>query len=194
MPLSPRKARFVEEYLLDLNATRAAIRAGYSEHSAKQQGCNLLAEAEVAAAVAERQTTIAEKLGVTAGSIIAELAKLGFANMSDYMKVDGDGYPHLDFGALSRDQAAALTEVTVEQFTDGAGEDAREVKRVKFRLADKRAALVDLGKHLGLFIDRHEIDHNLKIISDKPLTADEWEQRYATAVVGAPAGTAKGSH
>jgi phage terminase small subunit len=76
--------------------------------------------------------------------------------MLDYMRRGPDGDPYLDFSTLSRDQAAALTEVTVEDFKDGRGEDARDVRRVKFKLADKRAALVDLGRHLGIFKDRVE--------------------------------------
>jgi phage terminase small subunit len=62
---------------------------------------------------------------------------------------------------LTRVQAAALQEVTVEDYVDGRGDDgrgdgARDVKRVKFRLGDKRAALVDLGRHLGMFVNKHQ--------------------------------------
>jgi phage terminase small subunit len=64
----------------------------------------------------------------------------------------------LDFSGLTRDQAAALVEVTVENFLDGRGETAREVRRVKFKLADKRAALVDIGKHLGMFVEKSNIE------------------------------------
>jgi phage terminase small subunit len=88
---------------------------------------------------------------ITADAVIAEMAKLGFANMADYMRAQPGGDPYLDFSALTRDQAAALQEVTVEDYVEGRGEDARAVKRVKFKLADKRAALVDLGRHLGVF-------------------------------------------
>ena len=87
---------------------------------------------------------------------IVGAAKLGRANMADYMKIGPDGDPVLNFAELSRDQAAALVEVTVEDFLDGRGEDAREVRKVKFKLADKRGALDLLGKHLGLFRDRVE--------------------------------------
>jgi len=72
------------------------------------------------------------------------------------MRASPGGDPYLDFSALTRDQAAALQEVTVEDYVDGRGENAREVKRVRFKLADKRAALVDLGRHLGMFKDRVE--------------------------------------
>src|SRR6185437_4769390 len=98
----------------------------------------------------------AERTGVTVERVLAELAKIGFSNMQDYMRVGPEGDPVLDFSALNRDQAAALVECTVEDFKDGRGEDAREVRRVKFKLADKRAALVDLGKHLGIFKERVE--------------------------------------
>jgi phage terminase small subunit len=160
MSLTPKQQRFIDEYLTDLNATQAAIRAGYSKSGARTEGARLLANADIAAEIAGKQRRVADKLELSAEAVLAELAKLGFANMADYMTVDGDGYPHLDFSALSRDQAAALTEVTVEEFTDGAGDDAKPVKRVKFKLADKRAALVDLGRHLGLFVDRSEVKHS----------------------------------
>jgi phage terminase small subunit len=72
------------------------------------------------------------------------------------LKVGPTGDPVLDFSALTRDQAAALVEVVVEDFVNGRGEDARDVRRVKFKLADKKGALADMGRHLGMFIDRRE--------------------------------------
>lgn len=155
--LNPKQKRFVDQYLVDLNATQAAIRAGYSEKTAKQIGSRLLSHVDVAKAIEAGQAKLAEKHGVTLEKIVAELALLGFSNMQDYMRSSADGDPFLDFSALTREQAAALTEVTVEDFKDGRGEDARDVKRVKFKLADKRAALVDLGKHLGMFTDKVQL-------------------------------------
>ena len=157
MSLTAKQARFVDEYMVDLNATQAAIRAGYSAKTAADIGRQLLRKTPVAGAIAERQRAVSERTGVTAERVIEELAKIGFANMKDYMRVGVDGDPYLDFSALTRDQAAALSEVTVEDFKDGRGEDARDVRRVKFKLHDKRAALVDLGKHLGLFKDKVEL-------------------------------------
>ena len=163
MTLTAKQARFVEEYLVYLNATQAAIRAGYSEKTAAIIGHENLRKPNLAAAVAERQRKLAAKLEVTQEAVIAELARIGFANMADYMKVSPDGAPRLDFSALSRDQAAALVEVTVEEFTVGAGEDAAPVRKVKFKLADKRAALVDLGRHLGMFKDGEQGGSGAKI-------------------------------
>jgi phage terminase small subunit len=155
--LNAKQKRFVAEYLIDLNATQAAVRAGYSKKTAGAIGSENLEKLEIAAAIAEGQARIAKKLEVTAERVVSELAKLGFANMQDYMRVGPDGDPVLNFGELTRDQAAALVECTVEDFKDGRGEDARDVRRVKFKLADKRAALVDLGKHLGLFKEQVEV-------------------------------------
>lgn len=157
MALNARQQKFVAEYLIDLNATQAAIRAGYSKKTAYSIGQENLKKPEIAAELAKRQAKLAAKLEVTAEWVVAELANLARANMQDYMRVGPDGDPVLDYSNLTREQAAALTEVTVDDYKDGRGADAREVRRVKFKLADKRAALVDLGRHLGLFVEKHEV-------------------------------------
>ena len=88
--------------------------------------------------------------------IIQELALIGFANMQDYIAIqNGDAF--VDLSKLTRRQAAAICEVTSEVYMEGKGDEAKAVKRTKFKLSDKRAALVDLGKHLGMFVERKEI-------------------------------------
>lgn len=154
--LSEKQKRFVSEYLIDLNATQAAIRAGYSAKTAQQQGSRLLSNVVVQEELSKQQSKVAERLEITKDRIVDELAKIGFSNMLDYMRAGPDGDPYLDFSGLTRDQAAALSEVTVEDFKDGRGEDARDVRRVKFKLHDKKGALVDLAKMLGFVIEKHE--------------------------------------
>ncbi len=189
MKLRDKRQRFVDEYLADLNATQAALRAGYSARTAKQQGSRLLSNVDVASAIAAGQSRRSERTGVRQDQVLAELTKLGFANMADYMRAGPDGDPYLDFSALTRDQAAALQEVTVETFTV-AGEEVvetleeqpqggalkrtagREVRRVKFRLADKRAALVDIGRHLGMFKDRLELSGSVNTGLDSEVADD----------------------
>jgi phage terminase small subunit len=151
------RAKFVDEYMIDLNATQAAIRAGYSPKTAGAQGSRLLKRVDISAQVAARRKEQSDATGFTAQKVLKELALIGFANMADYMRVGPEGLPVLDFSALTREQAAVLTEVTVEETQEGPRDNPYEVRKVKFKLADKRAALVDLGKHLGLFIDR--VDH-----------------------------------
>lgn len=151
--LTPKQALFAAEYPIDLNATQAAIRAGYSAKTARSAGQRLLTNVDVALAIQESLKKRANKLEITAERVLDELAKLAWSNMQDYMVVGADGDPTLNFADLTREQAAALQEVTVETYEEGRGQTAREVKRVKFKLADKRASLVDIGRHLGMFKD-----------------------------------------
>ena len=155
--LTDKQKRFVEEYLIDLNATQAAIRSGYSVKTAKSQGQRLLTKADVAGAIAFLQAERSKRTEITADRVLEELAKIGFSNMQDYIRTTPAGDAYVDLSELTRDQAAAVSEITTEDFIDGRGEDARDVRRVKIKLSDKRAALVDIGKHLGMFIDRKEI-------------------------------------
>jgi phage terminase small subunit len=154
--LTDKHRVFVNEYTVDFHGANAAIRAGYSETRARQTASELLARDDIAAAIAERQAERREKAENKAAKVIAELEKLGFANMLDYMRVGAGGDPVLHFDELTRDQAAALAEVTVEDFLDGRGEDAREVRRVKFKLVPKLGALELLARHYGLLKDIHE--------------------------------------
>jgi phage terminase small subunit len=163
MKLTPKQARFVQEYLIDLNAAQAAIRAGYSAKTARVIGHENLTKPDIAAAIKKAMAERAERTELTADWVVDELRKIAGANMADYMKANPAGDPYLDFSALTRDQTAALHEVTVEAYVDGRGEDARDVKRVKFKLYDKRAALVDLGRHLGLFEIKHRIDGKIEV-------------------------------
>lgn len=148
-------ARAIVEGKSGRDAYRAA---GYKakDRAADANASRLLTIANVAARIAELQKEAAQGAVMTGREVLEELSKLGRANMADYMRVGPDGDPVLNFAELTRDQAAALVEVTVEDFLDGRGEDAREVRRVKFKLADKRGALNLLAKHLGLFKERVE--------------------------------------
>src|SRR5208283_2031521 len=89
--LTARQTLFIAEYLVDLNGTRAAIAAGYSKKTAKAQASRLLTNVNVAAEIAARMEKRCAKLEVTADTVVQELAKLGFANMADYIKIQPDG-------------------------------------------------------------------------------------------------------
>ena len=161
--LTAKQQRFVEEFLVDGNATQAAIRAGYSERTARSIAQENLTKPDIAQAIAAGQRARSTHLGTTADDIARELAKLGFANMADYLTVGEDGQPTLDWSQLTRDQAAALQEVTVDEYVDGAGDDAREVRKVRFKLGEKRSALVDLAKLLGFWKERHEVTGRVRL-------------------------------
>lgn len=155
--LSDKQALFVAEYLVDLNATKAAERAGYSPKTARSQGQRLLTNVDIAAAIEKAMAERSKRTEITADMVLKELAKIGFANMRNYVRVSSDGDPFIDLSDCDLDQFAAISEATCEDYKDGRGEDARDVRKVKIKLHDKKGALVDIGKHLGMFIDR--VDH-----------------------------------
>jgi phage terminase small subunit len=167
--LTPKQKRFVVEYLVDLNATKAAERAGYSKHTANEQGSRLLANVSVSSAIATKQEKRLLKMEISAERVLNELALLGFSNMLDYISVGENGAARVDLSKLTRDQAAAMQEITVEEFTERTGEDEdgkptfENVRRTKFKLADKRSALVDLGRHLKLFTDRLQVEDERRL-------------------------------
>jgi len=154
--LTKKQRAFVEEYLVDLNATQAAIRAGYSAKSAAEIGYENLRKPQIVEAIAEAQKARSERTQITADMVVKELALLGFANMQDYVRITSDGEPYINLSDLTREQAAAISEVAVDDYTEGRGKNAREVRKVRVKFHDKRGALVDIGKHLGMFIERHE--------------------------------------
>ena len=144
--LTDKQKMFVKNYLLDLNATQAAIRAGYSKKTAQRIGSENLSKPLVAAAIQKGQAKAAAKLDFKAEDVLRELGRLAFSNMLDYMTVNEEsGLPSIDLSKLTREQAKAIGEFGY----DAAGNP-------KIKLADKRAALVDLGRHFALFTDKTE--------------------------------------
>lgn len=152
--MNARRVKFVAAYLKEPNATKAACAAGYSKKTAYSIGQRLLGIPEVKAAIQKRF----DKLEITAERVLAELAKLSYSNMLDYVKVGADGQLDTDFSALTREQAAAIQEIKCDT-TGGTGDgERRQVLRTTFKLADKGANLERLGRHLKLFTDvvKHE--------------------------------------
>jgi phage terminase small subunit len=100
---------FAKEYLVDLNATKAAIAAGYSKKTAYFQGQRLLKNVEVRTAIEKGLGKIFERLDLSAEHILRELAWIAFARMSDYIRVQGRN-AYIDLSVLTHDQSAAITE------------------------------------------------------------------------------------
>ena len=154
--LSDKQQMFVAQYLTDLNAKRSYIAAGYSENGAEVSACQLLKNPKVAAEIAKVQQKRLGKLEITAEKVLQELAFMGFANMIDYMTIRDGKLSEFDYSKLTREQAAAIQEVTMDT-TGGAGDGERKlVLRTRFKLGDKRGSLELLGKHLKLFTDKFE--------------------------------------
>lgn len=177
--LTAAHRRFVVEYLIDSDGAAAARRAGFSDRRAKQTAHELLKRPDIQAAISAGQAKVAERCEIAADRVVKELSYLAFANMLDFIRIGEDGRPYTDFSKVTREQAAAITELVVEARTDPDGAEPEEpdealeqqghggslrrrkksakdkpgpqILTVKFKLADKRGPLVDLGRHLGLF-------------------------------------------
>ena len=111
--LTKKQKMFVAEYLVDLNATQAAIRAGYSEKNAGKIGPELLGKTRISEAIQEQMDARENRTLITADKVLEELAKIGFSNLADYIQVRRDGTAYVDLSELTREQAAAVQEITV---------------------------------------------------------------------------------
>lgn len=156
--LSGQHAAFFRAYMTHRNATQAAKDAGYSQKTARHQGARLLANVAIAAEIRKADLAAQETFEIDRRRVLQELANLAFANMQNYMRFGEDGEPVLDFSGLTADQAAALQEVTVEEFVDGRS-DKRQVRRVKFKLSDKAKSLELLMRNMGMLVEKHEHKH-----------------------------------
>ncbi|HEX9704476.1 MAG TPA: terminase small subunit [Gemmatimonadales bacterium] len=150
--MNERRRRFLEAYIVEPNATQAAITAGYSPKTAYAQGQRLLKNAEVATALATARERLRVRSDVEAGDVIRELTRIGFAKLTDVASWGPDGLELVASDELSPDVAAAVKEVTVTR-TVTRGKDEYEVERVvtKITMHDKKGALDSLMRRLGLF-------------------------------------------
>lgn len=154
MPVLPeiRHERFAQLLASGKKQIRAYQDAGFSPNS--RSAAKLAAKDHIQARIREIMGVALAETTLSIQKVTGELEKLAFANMLDYIKIDEDGSPSLDFTRLTREQAAAIGEITMDEITGPTGIVTR---RTKFKLLDKKGALVDLGKHLGMFVDRKDI-------------------------------------
>ena len=161
--LTARQARFVVEYCVSLNATSAAIKAGYSEKGADSWGSQLLSNPKVCAEIAKKMGKVCNKLEISAQRVLEEIAKLAFYDPGDFFQDDGSlkGIKELD-----SDTRRAIAGLEVSELFEGKDvPDGPQQKTIygllkKVKLSDKRAALELLGKYLKLFTDKQEIAHS----------------------------------
>lgn len=158
--MTDKQKRFCEEYLVDLNATQAAIRAGYSAKTAGSIGNEILQKPDIRARIDQMLADQSVRTGVTADRVIRELAKVAFVKATDVIDTDTG---NVKDNATDEDQAC-IAAVKVKQMI---GEGMSSVER-EIRLCDKVKALELLGKHFGIFEDNVNIDVNgaVKIIDD----------------------------
>lgn len=149
--LTPKQERFVEEYLVDLNATQAAIRAGYSAKTAEWIGPQLLGKTHVAEAVGAGRAALSKRTEITQDRVLQEYARLAFLDPRKLFHSTGSPKP---IHELDDDTAAAIVGLDVVQVGNaevGVGDV------LKYKLADKKGALDSVARHLGMFNDKLDL-------------------------------------
>lgn len=146
--MTPKQAAFVQQYLVDKNATQAAIRAGFSAKTASSAGERLLRNVEVAEAIKRGMADIAGRLGITAERVLLERSRLAFFDVRKLFRDDGSPKP---VNELDDDTAAAIAGLEVVEVWEGSGEIRRFVGYLKkYKLASKDPNLSALDKYFGL--------------------------------------------
>ncbi|MEK4473335.1 terminase small subunit [Paenibacillus sp. FSL R7-0048] len=146
MKLTDKQQKFVDEYLIDLNATQAAIRAGYSVKTAKEIGAENLSKPHIRARIDERLAVLSRRTGINQERIMRELARIAFLNAPDVVNFS-DATIRDD---ASEDDTAAIASVKVKTIP---GQDSDGVER-EIKFADKIKALELLGKRYGMWVDK----------------------------------------
>lgn len=160
--MTRKQERFVEEYLVDLCATQAAIRAGYSPKTAYAIGAENLKKPQIRARIDRAMAELSRRTGVNQERVIRELARVAFVNAADV--VDFDTARLLP--DASADDTAAIASVKVKTIPTADGEGVER----EIRMADKLKALELLGKHFGMFTDNVRLsgDMGVQILDDIP--------------------------
>lgn len=153
--LTAKQKQFVEEYLIDLNATQAAIRAGYSVNTAKDIGCENLSKPNIATAIAIQMAERSKRTGVNQDRVVLELAKMAFVKMTDIVDSEGE----IKKGATDDDLSCIESVKYKSSSTDTGYSVEREVK-----IGSKLKALELLGKHLGMWNDKLDVNITQPIV------------------------------
>ena len=170
--LTPKQMRFCDEYLADanMNATQAAIRAGYAQKRASEQAYQLLQKTTVQEYIQRRMADRVERTEITQDRVLKELAIIAFSNAADYAKVverdavimkeDGEEITLLDEdGNPVKVQTVEYT--LTDNLTDDQKKAIAQIRKgrdgIEVRLYDKLQALVQIGKHIGMFKDKVEV-------------------------------------
>lgn len=157
-PLTPLQRRFVEEYLIDLNGTEAAVRAGYSKKTAKAIACQVLKVQHVTDAIEEAMASRGERTGITADRVLRELERLAFSDLDNYTVDDNGDLKLADGAPKNAMRAVQSVKRRIIHTPIGDGHTVRTCE-VEIRLWDKPGALKIAGRHVDVhgFADRVEV-------------------------------------
>lgn len=159
-PVNQRKyfklKRFVDEYLIDMSAEKAWKRCGYNIGNLKidrENALHAFNRPSVQQLIAEKMEERARKVEITQEKVLRELALIAFSNIKDLADWDGTVFELKPFSELTRDQTAVISEISLTPQTFGVS--------LKFKTYDKKSALIDVGKHIGMFWENNrDVDPN----------------------------------
>lgn len=153
---------FIQEYLIDLNATQAAIRAGYSKKTAQEQGSRLLSKVIIQEAIQKAMKERAARTGITADHILNEIAIIAFSDLKNYIEINDDtgAIRAKGFEEMPEGTSRALESITEHRMIreDSKGKDTIINEKVMFKMHNKLGALEDLAEHLGLLKGKNVVD------------------------------------
>lgn len=154
--MTPKQQRFVEEYMVDLNGTQAAIRAGYSAKTANEIGSRLLTNVNVALALQKAMKERQNRTQITADRVLQELARLAFSDLRRAFNEDGSLKLPQEW---DDDTAAAMAGVDTQTTSVSAGDEEAPLSLTtkKIKVFDKGAALTLAMRHLGMLNDKLEV-------------------------------------
>lgn len=159
--LMPAQDTFCREYLKDLNGTAAAIRAGYTETSAKSQASRLLADDRIQERIAQLNAERMARVQVDADTVLRELLRIATSDIGEAFKDDGGLKPLKE---IPTDIRRAIQSIEIDELFDGFGQDRHQIGHTKkLKFWDKTKALEMLGKHLKLFTEKIEVSGSLTL-------------------------------
>lgn len=150
--MTKKQKLFVDEYLIDLNATQAAIRAGYSVSSAKEIACENLTKPNIQEAIAKAMAERSKRTGISQDRVVQELAKLAFVNIADVVDLETG----LVKETATAEDLACIQSIKIKPTEFG------EEREIKFY--DKKGSLESLGKHLGMYNDKLNVNLNVPVV------------------------------
>jgi phage terminase small subunit len=176
--MAPKQERFVEEYLVDLNATQAAIRAGYSERTAHEIGHQNLSKVEIQEALQTAFAARSKRVEVDQDWVVRRLARIADLDLRKLFAADGTPRP---IHELPEDVAGAIASIHVVKRKG-------EAEGYRVRLPDRIRALDLLGRHLGMFRDRVGVTGRSLEPVLPGFTDDELLERFMAKVYPGSAG------
>lgn len=151
---------FCQKYIKYLNKTKAALMAGYSKRSAKEIGYQTFTKPHIQARISEIREELKEELGISDHSVLSELAALSYWNIKDFITDDNE---IKDLSKMPKSSIKPVIGLKTKVSTTKIGEVVTKEVTTELKMADKKGALVDLGRHLGIFEKDNERAQNITI-------------------------------